>query len=666
MENYVKPRPIFPKRAVITGGMPYGNKNLHLGHIALMLRADTFARFMRDRIGKENVIFVSGTDCYGSPAVEAFRKLTESGNSKFKTIEDFIMANHKAQKKNFEDFEVSLNLFGASALGKSKKFHADESEYFIKTLYKSKSISKQSSLQFYDKKFAQFLNGRQVIGKCPVEGCQSEKGYADECDLGHQYLPQDLINPISTLSGEKPILKNVENWYFNLENYLDLVKNWIDDISTKTYTSQFMVKEMREFFKKPEIYIKKEYKNVVLSLNLPNYHIEGKDTAPSFTLVFDKLTDREKACEILAENGVRYRTGKTLTPFRLTGDLDWGVPCPVIEGLSNRTFYVWPESLWAPISFTRTYLDTLGKPKDEWKKFWCCQEACVYQFIGEDNMYFYGPAQAAMWLCTQGTKPVYPAPQGCLQVTNIVPIKHLLFMDKKASSSGAIKPPSAQDILDHYTPEQFRMHVLGMNLGNNSASFCPKALNPDAKAEDADPALKEGNLLTNVYNRILRTVFYSTQKAFSGNIPLCPVDEQVMEDCKKAILDYERFMYDKKFHQVINVVDVFVRNINKFWVKNINECTDNEGLSKLIANVMQYIITANYLLHPMAPSGTEKVKKYLNLNDKMFDWQFIFDDYTQFLTNPASPKLKTLKEKEDFFKKHQSQLDELANKTNEK
>ena len=68
--NFERPRPNFPKIAVITGGMPYGNKSLHFGHLALMVRADTFARFMRDRIGKENVIFVSGTDCYGSPAVE--------------------------------------------------------------------------------------------------------------------------------------------------------------------------------------------------------------------------------------------------------------------------------------------------------------------------------------------------------------------------------------------------------------------------------------------------------------------------------------------------------------------------------------------------------------------------------------------------------------------
>ena len=65
-----RPRPTFPKRAVITGGMPYGNKDLHFGHIGgVFIHADSFARFLRDRIGAENVCFVSGTDCYGSPIV---------------------------------------------------------------------------------------------------------------------------------------------------------------------------------------------------------------------------------------------------------------------------------------------------------------------------------------------------------------------------------------------------------------------------------------------------------------------------------------------------------------------------------------------------------------------------------------------------------------------
>jgi len=67
----MKDRPYFPKRAVVTGGMPYGDKkDLHCGHIGgQLIHADTYTRFLRDRIGKDNVIFVSGTDCYGAGPV---------------------------------------------------------------------------------------------------------------------------------------------------------------------------------------------------------------------------------------------------------------------------------------------------------------------------------------------------------------------------------------------------------------------------------------------------------------------------------------------------------------------------------------------------------------------------------------------------------------------
>jgi methionyl-tRNA synthetase len=69
-----------PERAVITGGMPYGNKELHFGHVGgMFVQADAFARFLRDRIGKENVLFVSGTDCYGSPVVEYHRQICARG-----------------------------------------------------------------------------------------------------------------------------------------------------------------------------------------------------------------------------------------------------------------------------------------------------------------------------------------------------------------------------------------------------------------------------------------------------------------------------------------------------------------------------------------------------------------------------------------------------------
>ena len=655
MDNKIvfeRPRPTVPKRAVVTGGMPYGNKELHFAHFGgYMVHADTFARFLRDRIGAENVVFVSGTDCYGSPAVESYRKLKAEGKINFDTIEQFVEHNHNVQKQTYLNFEIEHNLFGASALEPAKSVHEEMSHYFINTLYKNGTVSLMGSMQFYDEEHKCLLNGRQVIGKCPIENCQSEKGYADECDLGHQYLPIELIDPISTLSGKKPKLVEVNNWYFNLQNYIPTLQEWSNSIAKDKATRSFMIKEINEFFKAPEIYIKKDQLdkfNELANLLPPFKDITPNPKAPSNTFVFEKLTDREKATAILAENGVKFRTGKTLVPFRLTGDIDWGVSCPEIDGIKGQTFYVWPESLWAPISFTKTYLMSKGYNSEEWRKFWASEESQVYQFIGEDNLYFYGPAQQAL----------FGAMNQNLIKTNIIPSKHVLFLNKKASSSGSFKPPMANDMLNHYTAEQLRMHFLGMNLGNNNVSFMPKAFNPDAKADEVDVVLKEGNLLTNVYNRVLRTLFYTTQTHFNGVVPVGSINPEITAELKNHILNYERFMAERKFHQVINVVDVLVRNINKYWVKEVNEALENkEKLANLIATTLEQIRVANILLHPIAPKGTENVADYLGFKDGWNNWDYIFENVYTLFPDKNNHKLKTLKEKEDFFKKHPTQLE---------
>ena len=118
-------------------------------------------------------------------------------------------------------------------------------------------------------------------------------------------------------------------------------------------------------------------------------------------------------------------------------------------------------------------------------------------------------------------------------------------------------------------------------------------------------------------------------------------------------------MYEHKFHQVINVVDVLVRNINKYWVKEFKNCDTKQKLADLIASTLEQIRVANVLLHPIAPKGTENVASYLNFKQGWNKWENIFEDVYTVLNE--SRAIKTLKEKEDFFKKHPSQLEQMEN-----
>ncbi len=657
-------RPVFPKKAVITGGMPYGNKKLHFGHVGgVFVFADVFARFLRDRIGEENVIFVSGTDCYGSPIAESYRKLTEEQGYKG-TIKDFVRENHESQKKTLTDYGVSLNLFGASGLDRTAEVHNEVSDRFIRKLYENGRLEKISTAQFYDEKAGTFLNGRQVVGKCPVQGCQSEKGYADECDLGHQYMPQDLIDPKSTLTGEKPVMKNVDNWYFKLTDHYDILREYAKDIKGKSNVRQVVYKTIAEFLEPPVVYIMNDFREKYEELKdrLESHELIEEPKKTSFTIKFDTLEKREKSCAVLSEAGIRFRTGKTLVPFRLTGNIDWGVPAPVLENEEPLTVWVWPESLWAPISFTQAYLESIGHDREEWRDYWCSKDAQVYQFIGQDNIYFYGVAEMAMFMALQGKGVLTVHPdEGQMQLPILVANHHILFLDKKASSSGSVKPPMAEELLDYYTPEQLRMHFLSLGLGMRSVSFQPKPLNPAAKPEDSDPVTKEGFLLSNVFNRIVRTCFYDTQKYLDGKMPVGAVDADILAESEKAVLEYERFMYKFEFHQVTYVLDSYIRKASKYMAKakaEADKADDNALRTKWLTNVFHMIKTAAVLLHPIAPFGTEMVREYLKVGEGIWNWDYIFEPMCEnILKGKKEHELKFLEPRVDFFKRHESQFE---------
>lgn len=92
-------RPVFPKRAIVTSGMPYGNKDLHFGHVGgVFIHADIYARFLRDRIGPEQVLFISGTDCYGSAIEISYQDLKRDGFDG--TIRDYLAANHARAERD--------------------------------------------------------------------------------------------------------------------------------------------------------------------------------------------------------------------------------------------------------------------------------------------------------------------------------------------------------------------------------------------------------------------------------------------------------------------------------------------------------------------------------------------------------------------------------------
>ena len=641
-------RPEFPKRAIVTAGMPYGNKNLHFGHVGgMFVHADIYARFLRDRIGKENVIFVSGTDCYGSPILESYRNLKEEGYEK--TMEDYVMANHLSQKNTLEKYNISLNLFGTSAFGRSGEIHNKVSEEVFNTLFDHGYIKKMSTLQFFDEKTQTFLNGRQVVGKCPIDGCSSDKGYADECSLGHQYMPSELINPISKLSGTVPVLKSIDNWYFSLEDSIDDMRTLNEFLMRNTNRRKYELKAIDEFLKKPLLYVQRKYIEDMDALvaKLPAHELVDEEKKSSVSFIFEDLDGRDAAKAILDEMGINYRSGKTLVPFRLSGNISWGVKVPERDGLKDLTFWVWPESLWAPVSFTRTYLESIGAKEDEWKKWWDNEDSMVYQFIGEDNIYFYSIAEMAMLMGLK-TKKGEDVNIDDIHFPHIISNKHILFMDKKASSSSEIKPPMADELLQHYSKDQLRMHFMSLGLSNKSVGFKPQVYMQEEEKVGVDAVLKEGNLLTNVFNRLIRSCLYSLQ-SLGDTLPKFEVTDKIKELSEKAVVEYEKHMYNQDFHRIAYVLDEYIRGVNKHWASNSK---DEENMSQVVADCFYACKIIAILVHPIAPEGCEMFREYLNIDeDAMWNWDNILEPLNVYFKDGENHTFKFLEPKVDFFKK---------------
>ena len=634
--NYSNPaRPNFPARVVITGGMPYGEKMMHFAHVgAIFVQADIFARFMRDRIGAKNVMFMSGTDCYGAGVVLGHEKAVESGFDG--NITDFVAQNHAAHKATLESYEISLNLFGASALDTAGEIHASLSAEVFEKLRSSGNLKLMSAMQFYDEERGVFLNGRQVRGRCPIQGCKSEVAYAEECALGHQYNPSELIAPVSVLSGQTPVQRAVQNWYFDMPAYSELMTKQIAEWENDLLARGLLTRVVKEFVRPPSIHVKKELLDEISAISgIPAHTVITEEGKVSAELIFTDLAAREAAVELLSQYGIRYRTGKTLVPLRISGNLDWGVPVPSADGVNGLTFWVWPESLWAPISFTKTALSDGG----DWHEWWKSSDSRVYQFIGEDNIYFYAIAQRGLWHA-----------MGDLPMTTIVPVHHMLYGKSKASSSGEIKPPIADELLDHYTSDQLRIHFMNASLAERSVGFSPAAF---LGSTEFDPVLNEGNLLTNVFNRLVRSCFYTMQKQGGSTLPVGEIGESVIAAAKEVVLAYEKAMSLLQFDKIFDLLNIYLRNANKDWAAR-SKSENFDEINQLIIDTFHVIRTALTLLHPITPSSCENIRDYLRSDERIWSWEYIFESLNFFLE--VGVAMKFLEPRVDFYSKHPNQL----------
>ena len=202
----------------IGGAWPYANGSLHLGHIAALLPGDVLARYYR--LKGEDVLYVSGSDCHGTPiALQA-----QKGNISPREITDKF---HNQFVKCFKKLGFSYDLYTRT----DSEFHHREVQEIFLELFKKNYIKTKKNKQLFCRECQQFLPDRYIEGTCPQCG---ELARGDQCDYCSRLIdPLELKKRKCQLCGEKPVVKESEQFYLTLsifqkelEEYLSQAGNW--------------------------------------------------------------------------------------------------------------------------------------------------------------------------------------------------------------------------------------------------------------------------------------------------------------------------------------------------------------------------------------------------------------------------------------------------------
>ena len=290
----------------------------------------------------------------------------------------------------------------------------------------------------------------------------------------------------------------------------------------------------------------------------------------SFEIEFASIGERDAARDALAAAGLRFRTSKTLVPFRITGNIEWGVRAPVIDGVEGLTVWCWPESLWAPISFTITINDEQGMPRTQLARLLVLRRRAglPVHWPGQPVLLRCGPAGAVGGVAPRrsvrrGSRLPDAPDHACGEPPHAVWQEEGLLVGRGEAAhgrgaAGALHARAAARPLPgaRARPEIRRLFSQALRPGPGQGATDPRY---------ADPVLKEGALLTNVFNRLARSCFYEAQKNFDGCMPLGAVTPEVRRRAFEALLDYEERMHKVELHRVISVCDEFIRWSNKRW-----------------------------------------------------------------------------------------------------
>lgn len=307
------------KKHIVTSALLYANGPIHIGHIAgAYLPADIYVRFLR--LNNEDVAFICGSDEHGAAITLQAKKLGL-------TPKEIIDKYHNLNKKTFDEFGIDFSIYHRT----SEKIHHETAKEFFTSLEKNNLFEVKTTEQYFDNSINQFLADRYIEGECPK--CGYQHAYGDQCEkCGSTLSPNELINPKSTISGNKPVLKKTKHWFLPMAKHEKWLAKWIGEGVINDFKSHDV----------------KTWKTQVLG-----------------------------QCKSWINSGLKSRA--------ITRDLDWGVKVPLKDS-EGKVLYVWFDAPIGYISATKAWAKLNNK---KWEDYWKSSDTELVHFIGKDNIVFH-------------------------------------------------------------------------------------------------------------------------------------------------------------------------------------------------------------------------------------------------------------------------------------
>lgn len=301
------------RNILIGGAWPYANGSLHIGHIAALLPGDVLARYHR-AIG-DNVYFVSGSDCHGTPVAIRAKKENKTPGE----ISDFY---HEEFAECFKKLGFSYDVYTKTSAPAHKNFVKE----FHRKLYESGYVYEKETPQAYCESCGTFLADRYVSGKCPECGKDTR---GDQCDFcGAVLEPETLAEPVCAVCGKPVSFKNSRHLYIAVTRLRRELKELVDNhpewrknavIFTNRYIDEGLkdraltrdlewgIEVPKEGYEKKTIYIWAENVLGYLSASweaagkrggdfrelwgkdAKHYYVHGKDNIPFHTIILPAL-----------------------------------------------------------------------------------------------------------------------------------------------------------------------------------------------------------------------------------------------------------------------------------------------------------------------------------------------------------------------------------------